>query len=75
MGLLLLVLPWSVFWERNYFAEAWPPLRAFLMNNFTRGAVTGLGLVNLGAGFVDLLRVFTARGRGDVSLPDGTPRA
>ncbi len=73
MGLLLLVLPWSVFWERNYFAEAWPPLRGFLTNNFTRGAVTGLGLVNLGAGFLDLARVFRARGRGDVSLPDGTP--
>lgn len=74
VGLLLLVLPWSAFWERNYFAEAWPPLRPLLTNNFVRGAVTGLGLVNLGAGFADLARVFSARERSDSSLPDGTPR-
>jgi polyferredoxin len=75
VGLLLLVLPWSAFWEHNYFAEAWPPLRPFMTNNFLRGAITGLGLVNLGAGFLDLARVFSARGRGtDVTVPDGTPR-
>jgi hypothetical protein len=75
VGLLLLVLPWSAFWEHNYFAEAWPPLQPLLTNNFTRGAVTGLGLVNLGAGFVDLARVFSSRARGDVPVPDGTPRS
>jgi hypothetical protein len=32
-----------------------------LTNNFIRGAVTGLGLVNLYAGFADLARVFAAR--------------
>ena len=68
------MLPWSAFWERNYFAEAWPALRPFLTNNFVRGAVTGLGLVNLAAGFIDLARVFSPRDRGDVSFPDGTPR-
>ncbi len=61
MGLLLIVLPWSAFWERNYFAEAFPPLHAVLTNNFVRGAVTGLGLVNLFAGFADLALVFIAR--------------
>jgi len=58
---LLVVLPWSGFWERNYFAMAWPGLRELLTNNFVRGAVTGLGLVNLYAGFVDLASVFAAR--------------
>ena len=47
VGLLLLVLPWSAFWENNYFAEAWPLIRPFLTNNFVRGGVTGLGVVNL----------------------------
>jgi hypothetical protein len=46
-----------------------------LTSNFTRGAVTGLGLVNLGAGFIDLARVFRARGRSEISMPDGTPPA
>ena len=61
VGLLLVVLPWSGFWERNYFAMAWPALRDLLTNNFVRGAVTGLGLVNLYAGFADLALVLAAR--------------
>jgi len=49
------VLPWwPTFWEHNYFAMAWPPLRSILTNNFVRGAVSGLGVVNLFAGFADL---------------------
>ena len=73
MGLLLLVLPWSAFWEHNYFAETWPPLQEMLTNNFVRGAVTGLGLVNLCAGFVELALVFSARPSSpDISIPDGT---
>jgi hypothetical protein len=88
VGLLLILLPWSGFWERNYFAAVWPPLQSFLLNNYVRGAVTGLGVVNLFAGFADLLMVFAARppnlsgraelveGRdqGDVTLPDGSGR-
>lgn len=61
VGLLLVVLPWSGFWERNYFAMTWPALRDLLTNNFVRGAVTGLGLVNLYAGFADLAIVFAGR--------------
>ena len=61
VGLLLIVLPWSAFWERNYFAQAFPALQTVVMNNFVRGAVTGLGLVNLFAGFADLALVFIAR--------------
>jgi hypothetical protein len=63
VGLLLIVLPWSAFWERNYFAAAWPGLRPFLTNNYVRGAITGLGLVNLCAGFADLAHVFSGRAR------------
>jgi polyferredoxin len=67
VGLLLIVLPWSAFWERNYFAEAWPALQPLLTNNFVRGAVTGLGLVNLFAGFTDLAHVFAAREQQEMS--------
>ena len=71
VGLLLIVLPWSAFWERNYFAESWPVLQPLMSNNFVRGAVTGLGLVNLFAGFADLAVVFAARPSA-VSEPDLT---
>jgi hypothetical protein len=79
VGLLLLVLPWSAFWEHNYFASLWPSLKPLLTNNFMRGAVTGLGLVNLFAGFADLATVFASRpssaGRHDMSLRDGSGRS
>jgi hypothetical protein len=65
VGLLLMVLPWSAFWERNYFAQAWPELIPFITNHFVRGGVTGLGIVNLVVGFSELAPVFAARGSHD----------
>lgn len=61
MGLLLLLVPWSAFWERNYFVASLPFLQDLLKNNFVRGAVSGLGLVNLAIGFIDLASVMSAR--------------
>lgn len=75
VGLLLVVLPWSGFWEHNYFAVAWPPLQPLMTNNFVRGAVTGLGVVNLVAGFADLAMVFAAREHRDVTMSDGAERS
>ncbi len=70
---MLIVMPgWPAVWGHNYFALAWPPLRTFLTNNFVRGAVSGLGIVNLFAGFADLAYLFNARNPGEVSLHDGT---
>jgi hypothetical protein len=73
--LLLVVLPWSAFWEQNYFAAEWPVLQPALTNNFVRGAVTGLGFVNLFAGFADLALVFATRERHDVSMDDSAGRS
>ena len=65
VGLLLIVMPWwPVFWEQNYFAMAWPPLRTFLTNDFVRGAISGLGFVNLFAGFADLALLFSPGAAG-----------
>ena len=58
---MLIVLPWSAFWERNYFAVTWPQIAGYIRNNFVRGAVTGLGVVNLVAGFADLIPVLGIR--------------
>ena len=74
VGLLLIVLPWSSFWERNYFAFVWPTLLPLLKNNFVRGAVSGLGLVNLAAGFADLAVMFAARDRREITLRDNSGR-
>jgi energy-coupling factor transporter ATP-binding protein EcfA2 len=69
VGLLLVVVPWSAFWDRNYFAAAWPPLRPLLTNYFVRGAVSGVGLINLYAAFADLAQVFVRRGNGAPTEP------
>ena len=57
-GLLLVLIPWSAFWDRNYFAEALPGLRQLITNNFVRGAVSGLGVVNLLAALSELAEMF-----------------
>lgn len=61
IGFALLVVPWSTFWDRNYFAEALPPIHAFITNNFVRGAVSGLGLINILAGLGEIISVLIAR--------------
>jgi len=60
-GFVLIVVPWSVYWDRNYFATALPQLHGFLTNNFVRGAVTGLGVVNALAGCFELVSMYAAR--------------
>jgi len=54
MGVLLMILPWSNFWELNYFLTRYPVLTPYLMNSAVRGAVSGLGLLDvlLAAGMI-----------------------
>ena len=47
-------------------------VRSIVTNNFVRGGVTGLGVVNLIAGFADLFLALAARERSGISLGDGT---
>ena len=61
VGLLLIVLPWSGFWERNYFVYALPFLEPLFLSAYFRGAVTGIGFLNLAAGFGEMSAVFGPR--------------
>ena len=47
VGLILTVAPWTPLWEANYLLSPHPALRVFLLSAFTRGAVSGLGLINI----------------------------
>ena len=65
-----MLIPWSTFWERNYFVEWSPVIEAVLTGNYLRGAISGLGVVNIGAALVELaemqkdgLRVQMPKGR------------
>ncbi|MEQ1896567.1 MAG: hypothetical protein ABL971_04165 [Vicinamibacterales bacterium] len=53
VGILLTVVPWSTYWDRNYFTDGLPWLRHLMRNTFVRGAVSGLGAVNLAAAVMD----------------------
>lgn len=50
LGLILLIVPWKRAWTDNSLVLNYPQLRAFLEMNFIRGAVSGIGLLDLWVG-------------------------
>ena len=64
VGLILVVAPWTALWETNYLLGPYPALRAFLLSAYTRGTVTGLGLVNLALAFAEAREHLGGGGRG-----------
>jgi len=60
-GFALLIVPWSAFWDRNYFAGMVPAVHAVITNNFVRGAVSGLGVINLLSGVGELVSILLGR--------------
>ena len=47
LGVLLLYLPWSAFWEQNYFLTHFPALRRVTLDPSFRGLVSGLGVLDI----------------------------
>lgn len=73
-GLLLLVVPWSAFWERNLFVERVSWLGEVGTNHFVRGAISGVGVVCLAAAVVELTTFVWSRfqtRRGDAGGENG----
>lgn len=59
VGTLLTVFPWLPGWDQNYFSGSRADWYEVWMNPYFRGAVSGIGVLNLCASFlglVDLLR-------------------
>ena len=54
IGLFLIFLPWSSLWESNALLAYSISLRTFFLNNFVRGAVSGLGLIDVALGLSEL---------------------
>ena len=67
---MLTIAPWTLFWERNYFAQLLPWLEAAMGSPYVRGAVTGIGLVTIVVGMRDLSNTILARGGGARSHAD-----
>jgi len=51
MGALLLYLPWSAFWEQNYFLSHYPWLMPVVLHPSLRGIVSGIGVLDIFVAF------------------------
>ena len=61
IGLFLVIFPWTDRWEFNYFQDAIPALSGLWDEPSFRGALTGLGLVNV---YIACWQVLQALRRG-----------
>lgn len=55
IGVLLIVIPWTSFWDQNVFIESSPWLKMMFNNHFVRGAVSGLGTINIGVAVLEMI--------------------
>jgi len=70
VGSVLVFAPWTSLWDSNWLLQVWPDLRGFLLSAFTRGAVSGLGLVNVLLALHDLHTRLVAPDRGPAAAED-----
>jgi hypothetical protein len=63
IGLFLLILPWTPYWEANYFGSLIPQWILYWDNMYVRGAVSGLGVVNIYISMLELYRLRRFAGR------------
>ncbi|MBI4471974.1 MAG: hypothetical protein HY646_04855 [Acidobacteria bacterium] len=56
IGLFLMFVPWSDLWASNFLLAYSPVLRSIAMNNFVRGAISGLGVIDFLLGLAELGR-------------------
>jgi len=56
-GIALLTFPWMDVWENNYFLYIFPQAGPIVTNSFFKGAVLGLGFVNILIGIHEIVRI------------------
>jgi hypothetical protein len=61
VGILLIYAPWTAWWSRNYFADAWPWVHAAMQTSTSRVAVAGAGAMTVVAGLTELRRALSRR--------------
>jgi hypothetical protein len=59
LGVLLILVPWMGYWDHNFFLDKYPELIPLLLHPSVRGAVTGLGALDI------LLAASMLRGHAD----------
>jgi hypothetical protein len=59
-GIFLLTLPWQQTWENNSIVLTYPQVRAVVANSFFKGAILGLGIVNILIGIQEIVQISKA---------------
>lgn len=57
VGVFLLVFPWMDAWNQNWFPSQHVWLLDLWESNFFRGALTGLGAINIYISFAEMMRL------------------
>lgn len=47
LGVMLVMIPWLGYWDHNFFLDKYPGLIPILLHPSVRGAVTGLGALDI----------------------------
>ncbi len=58
IGFVLLLLPWTDLWDANYFSSLTPAWNPLWLSAYVRGAVSGIGLVNMWIGVAEAWRMW-----------------
>jgi len=56
LGMALVTLPWIGNWFEDGLVARWPALQHLLQLGFVRGAVSGLGLIDIWLGIIEAVR-------------------
>ncbi|HEU4417144.1 MAG TPA: hypothetical protein VFT65_20320 [Candidatus Angelobacter sp.] len=56
LGLVLIILPWTRFWLSEGWLAQWPAIGNVLQQGFVRGAVSGLGVLDILLGILEAVR-------------------
>lgn len=57
VGVFLIFLPWLDIWDNNYILSRWPLMQPLVGNPFFKGAVLGLGIVNILIGIGEIVQI------------------
>lgn len=62
LGLVLIALPWITgYWFSGGVLSQWPELQSFLQSGFVRGAVSGLGVLDVWLGIMEAVHYHDRR--------------
>ena len=57
LGFFLLIFPWTEYWDGNFFSSLVPEWHQYWENMYLRGAISGLGAIDLYISFIEIVRL------------------